>query len=56
MASEKEYNGFLLEQLERIERILKTAEETRDIDKVIESAKYEVEMIERRLYQDPGKV
>ena len=52
----KEFNGYMFEQLERIERILKVATETHDIDKVIETAEYEKSMIERKLYQDPGLI
>lgn len=50
----KEYNGYLFDQLALVERILKVATETKDIDKVIEAAEYEKKLIERKLYQNPG--
>ncbi|MBR1635545.1 MAG: hypothetical protein IJ682_10865 [Lachnospiraceae bacterium] len=52
----KEYNGYLFDQLELVERVLKVAHETNDVEKIIEAAEYEKRLIERKLYQDPGLV
>lgn len=51
--TEKEYNGYLFDQLELAERILKTLDETQDIDKVRDVIKFEMAFIKRKLYQNP---
>ena len=52
----KEYNGYLFDQLELVERILKVLNEAPDIDKIKEALEFEKTLIERKLYQDPGLV
>ena len=52
----KEYNGYLFDQLELVERILKVLNEASDIDKIKEALEFEKTLIERKLYQDPGLV
>jgi hypothetical protein len=50
--NEKEYNGYLLDQLELIERLEMTAAGG-DIAKVIEQLALEKKFVERKLYQNP---
>jgi hypothetical protein len=50
--TEKEYNGYLLDQLELIERLEMTAADG-DIAKVIEQLALEKKFVERKLYQNP---
>ena len=52
MPSEKEYNGYLFDQLnllERLERVAKAA----DDDMVLKEIEFERKQIERKLYQKP---
>ena len=51
--TEKEYDGYLFDQMELAERILKTLDETRDLEKIREVIEYEMSFIKRKLYQDP---
>jgi hypothetical protein len=51
--NEKEYNGYLLDQLELIERLEMTAE-CGDINKVVEQLALEKKFVERKLYQSPS--
>ena len=50
--NEKEYNGFLLDQLELIER-LEMAIEHNDIEEVKKQLEIEKKFVERKLYQEP---
>jgi hypothetical protein len=51
--NEKEYNGYLLDQLELIERLEMTAAGG-DINKVVEQLALEKKFVERKLYQSPS--
>jgi hypothetical protein len=51
--TEKEYNGYLLDQLELIERLEMTAADG-DINKVVEQLALEKKFVERKLYQSPS--
>ena len=50
--NEKEYNGFLLDQIEMIER-LEIVIESGDIDAVKKQLALERKFVERKLYQKP---
>ncbi len=50
--NEKEYNGFLLDQIELIER-LEIVIESGDIDAVKKQLALERKFVERKLYQKP---
>ncbi len=50
--NEKEYNGYLLDQLELIER-LELVLENDDIDAVKKQLALEKKFVERKLYQNP---
>lgn len=51
MLSEKEYNGYLFDQLELLERIEMVAKEG-DRQKLLDQIALERKFIERKLYQD----
>ena len=53
MASEKEYNGNLYDQLELLDRFTKVIDDTGDIKKVREAIEYERAFIEKKLYENP---
>lgn len=50
--NEKEYNGYLLDQLELVERLELIAEDN-DIESVKKQLAIEKRFIERKLYQNP---
>ena len=50
--NEKEYNGYLLDQLELIER-LEIAAENNNIEAVKKQLALEKKFVERKLYQKP---
>ncbi len=50
--NEKEYNGYLLDQLELIERLEMITEEN-DIEAVKKQLALEKKFVERKLYQKP---
>ncbi len=50
--NEKEYNGYLLDQLELVERLELVAEDN-DIEAVKKQLAIERKFIERKLYQKP---
>jgi hypothetical protein len=50
--NEKEYNGFLLDQLELIER-LETVAQKSNATEVLDQLKIELKFVERKLYQNP---
>lgn len=50
--NEKEYNGYLLDQLELVERLELVAEDN-DIEAVRKQLAIERKFIERKLYQKP---
>lgn len=50
--NEKEYNGYLLDQIELIER-LEMAAEGNDIEAVKKQLAIEKRFVERKLYQKP---
>lgn len=50
--NEKEYNGYLLDQIELIER-LEMAAESGDIESVKKQLALEKKFVERKLYQKP---
>ena len=50
--NEKEYNGYLLDQLELIER-LEIAAENNNIETVKKQLALEKKFVERKLYQKP---
>lgn len=50
--NEKEYNGYLLDQIELIER-LEIVIETNDIEAVKKQLALEKKFVERKLYQNP---
>jgi hypothetical protein len=50
--NEKEYNGYLLDQLELIER-LETVAQKSNATEVLEQLKIERKFVERKLYQNP---
>ena len=51
--SEKEYNGYLMDQLELIERIEMVAKESKDLEAVLKQLALERNFVERKLYQEP---
>lgn len=51
--NEKEYNGYLLDQLELIERLEMVAKESDDLGAVLKQLALERKFVERKLYQDP---
>lgn len=51
--SEKEYNGYLMDQLELIERIEMVAKESKDLEAVLKQLALERKFVERKLYQEP---
>jgi hypothetical protein len=53
--NEKEYNGYLLDQLALLKRIERVAKDTND-EKVLEEIAFEREFIEKKLYQTPPLV
>lgn len=52
LTNEKEYNGYLLDQIELIER-LEMAAESGDIESVKKQLALEKKFVERKLYQKP---
>ncbi len=50
--NEKEYNGYLLDQLELIERLEDVAKET-GAEEVLKALAKERKFVERKLYQTP---
>ncbi len=52
MATEKEYNGHLFDQLELLERIEEVAKKTNDTE-VLQAIEKEKGYINRKLYQQP---
>jgi hypothetical protein len=50
--NEKEYNGYLLDQLELIERIETVAQES-NATEVMKQLAVERKFVERKLYQNP---
>ena len=52
MATEKEFNGNLFDQLELIDRIEEVAKQC-DAKEVLDALAKERKYIERKLYQDP---
>lgn len=52
MASEKEFNGNLFDQLELLERLEEAAKEDNAV-KTLEAIQKEKRWIERKLYQEP---
>ncbi len=51
--SEKEYNGYLMDQLELIERIEMVAKESKDLEAVLKQLALGRKFVERKLYQEP---
>jgi hypothetical protein len=51
--SEKEYNGYLFDQLSLLEEIEEVATETKD-EKVLETVAKLKRRVERKLYQNPS--
>lgn len=51
--NEKEYNGYLLDQLELIERLEMAAKEGGSLEAVLKQLALERKFVERKLYQDP---
>lgn len=51
--SEKEYNGYLLDQLELIERLEIVIEDNNNIEVVKKQLALEKKFVERKLYQKP---
>lgn len=51
--NEKEYNGYLMDQLELIERIEMVAKESKDLEAVLKQLALERKFVERKLYQEP---
>ena len=51
--NEKEYNGYLMDQLELIERIEMVAKESGDLEAVLRQLALERRFVERKLYQEP---
>ena len=52
MKCDKEYNGYLFDQLELIDRIEKVAKQCNSIE-VLDALAKERKYIERKLYQNP---
>lgn len=50
---EKEYNGYLMDQLELIEQIEMIATESGDLEAVLKQLALERKFVERKLYQEP---
>ncbi|MCI9546093.1 MAG: hypothetical protein HFH60_05325 [Lachnospiraceae bacterium] len=53
LINEKEYNGYLLDQLELIERLEMAAKEGGSLEAVQKQLALERKFVERKLYQDP---
>ena len=53
LTNEKEYNGFLLDQLELIERI-ETVAKASNAEEVLKQLEIERKFVERKLYQNPS--
>lgn len=51
--NEKEYNGYLLDQLELIERLEMVIEDNNNIEAVKKQLALEKKFVERKLYQKP---
>jgi hypothetical protein len=51
--NEKEYNGYLLDQLELIERLETVAQES-NATEVLKQLAIERKFVERKLYQNPS--
>lgn len=51
--NEKEYNGYLLDQLELIERLEIVAQSANSVDEVLRQLALERKFVERKLYQNP---
>jgi hypothetical protein len=52
--NEKEYNGYLFDQLSLLEEIEEVATETRDTEKVLKTIAKLKKRVERKLYQNPS--
>ena len=51
--NEKEYNGYLFDQLELIERLEAILENSKDIETIKKQLAIEKKFVERKLYQNP---
>lgn len=51
--NEKEYNGYLFDQLELIERLEALLENSKDIETIKKQLAIEKKFVERKLYQNP---
>ena len=51
--NEKEYNGYLFDQLELIERLEAILESCKDIETIKKQLAIEKKFVERKLYQNP---
>lgn len=51
--NEKEYNGYLFDQLELIERLEAVVESSNDIETIKKQLALEKKFVERKLYQNP---
>jgi hypothetical protein len=51
--NEKEYNGYLFDQLSILEEIEEVAEQTNDISEVLKTVAKLKKRVKRKLYQEP---
>ncbi len=52
-SNEKEYNGYLFDQLSILEEIEEVAKETNDIDRILKTVEKLKKRVNRKLYQQP---
>jgi hypothetical protein len=52
--NEKEYNGYLFDQLALLKRLERVAKNTDNVKDVLDEIAFEREFIEQKLYQNPA--